>query len=66
MNKNVITKSENYFINPFNEDINNAYRVVYEHYNWSVVNNKTGETIVCFPNQIGAVNWIKNKNKQLN
>ena len=54
-------KLDKAIINPFNEDINSVYKIIYEHYNWSVLNKHTKE-IVCFPTQISAVNWIKNKN----
>lgn len=37
------------------------YEVVYQHHTWVVVDSKTNEGVVCFPTQIGAINWIKNQ-----
>jgi hypothetical protein len=39
------------------------YSIVYRYYTWIVVDNITNKGIVCFPNQLGAVKWIENKNK---
>lgn len=42
---------------------NEIYSIMYQNYTWVVINNITGKYIVCFPSQILATNWIKNKIK---
>jgi hypothetical protein len=38
-----------------------GYEVVYQHYTWVVVDKYTNTAVVCFPTQIGAINWINNR-----
>lgn len=41
------------------------YSIIYSCYTWVVVDNLTGEGIVCYPTQIMAAKWIENKLKKV-
>jgi hypothetical protein len=39
------------------------FEIIYHSRTWVVVDKMTQIHIVCFPTQIGAINWINNNTK---